>query len=70
MLLMIWEKKWVSDMQTAYTEAAGRTIPDFTELGAGDVSGLTLVPGLTKWGTGGNGPLQPGKRRYVRISAK
>jgi hypothetical protein len=42
----------ISDMQTAFTDAAGRTLPDFTELGAGDVSGMTLVPGLYKWGTG------------------
>ncbi len=42
----------ISDMETAYTDAAGRTTPDFTELGAGDISGLTLVPGLYKWGTG------------------
>lgn len=42
----------VLDMQAAYTDAAGRTLPDFTELGAGDVDGLTLVPGLYKWGTG------------------
>lgn len=42
----------VLDMQTAYTDAAGRTLPDFNELGAGDISGLTLVPGLYKWGTG------------------
>lgn len=42
----------VSDMQTAFSDAAGRTLPDFTELGAGDISGLTLVPGLYKWGTG------------------
>ncbi|MBK5274743.1 MAG: DUF3494 domain-containing protein [Desulfuromonadales bacterium] len=42
----------VSDMQTAFTDAAGRTLPDFTELGAGDISGLTLVSGLYKWGTG------------------
>ena len=41
----------VSDMETAFTDAAGRTTPDFTELGAGDISGLTLVPGLYKWGT-------------------
>jgi hypothetical protein len=41
----------VSDMQTAFTDAAGRTTPDFTELGAGNISGLTLVPGLYKWGT-------------------
>jgi len=42
----------VSDMELAYTDAAGRTSPDFTELGAGNISGLTLVPGLYKWGTG------------------
>ncbi|KMQ76028.1 Bacterial Ig-like domain/Protein of unknown function (DUF3494) [Marinobacter subterrani] len=41
----------VLDMGTAYTDAAGRTTPDFTELHAGDVSGKTLVPGLYKWGT-------------------
>jgi hypothetical protein len=42
----------VSDMEIAYTDAAGRTLPDFTELGAGEIGGLTLVPGLYKWGTG------------------
>lgn len=42
----------VLDMQTAYTNAAGRTLPDFTELGAGNIDGLTLAPGLYKWGTG------------------
>jgi len=42
----------VLDMQTAFTDAAGRTLPDFTELGAGNISGKTLVPGLYKWGTG------------------
>ena len=42
----------VLDMQTAYTDAAGRSVPDFSELGAGNISGLTLVPGLYKWGTG------------------
>jgi hypothetical protein len=42
----------IGDMETAFTDAAGRTLPDFTELGAGDISGLTLVPGLYKWGTG------------------
>ena len=41
----------VSDMEAAYTDAAGRTTPDFTELGAGQIGGLTLVPGLYKWGT-------------------
>lgn len=42
----------VSDMQTAYADATGRSLPDYTELGAGDVSGMTLAPGLYKWGTG------------------
>ena len=42
----------VSDMQTAYTDAAGRTLPDATELGAGNIGGMTLAPGLYKWGTG------------------
>jgi hypothetical protein len=39
----------VSDMMTAYTTAAGRTLPDYTELAAGNISGLTLAPGLYKW---------------------
>ncbi|HEY9166927.1 MAG TPA: ice-binding family protein [Candidatus Kryptonia bacterium] len=42
----------VSDMLTAYTDAAGRTLPDTTELGAGDITGDTLTPGLYKWSTG------------------
>jgi hypothetical protein len=42
----------ISDMETAYTNAAGRTLPDFTELYAGDITGKTLTPGLYKWGTG------------------
>ncbi|HYX34218.1 MAG TPA: ice-binding family protein [Oligoflexus sp.] len=42
----------IGNMETAYTDAAGRSLPDFTELGAGDVSGKTLAPGLYKWGTG------------------
>jgi hypothetical protein len=41
----------IGDMQTAYTDAAGRTTPDFTELGSGQIGGLTLVPGLYKWST-------------------
>jgi len=41
----------ISDMETAYTDAAGRTLPDATELGAGDISGLTITPGLYKWST-------------------
>lgn len=42
----------ISDMETAYTDAAGRTLPDATELGAGNIGGMTLAPGLYKWGTG------------------
>lgn len=42
----------ISDMQTAYTDAAGRTSPDKTELGAGNITSMTLTPGLYKWGTG------------------
>jgi hypothetical protein len=41
----------VGDMETAYLDAEGRTFPDFTELGAGEIGGLTLAPGLYKWGT-------------------
>jgi hypothetical protein len=41
----------ILDMQTAYTDAAGRPNPDFTELRRGDIGGLTLEPGLYKWGT-------------------
>jgi len=41
----------VSNMQTAYVDAAGRTLPDFTELYSGNLSGRTLAPGLYKWGT-------------------
>jgi Ice-binding-like len=42
----------ISDMETAFTDAAGRTTPNFIELGGGDISGKTLLPGLYKWGTG------------------
>ncbi len=42
----------IGDMQTAYADAAGRTLPTATELGAGNIGGLTLAPGLYKWGTG------------------
>jgi hypothetical protein len=41
----------VSSMQTAYTDAAGRKNPDFVNLGAGKIGGLTLTPGLYKWTT-------------------
>jgi len=42
----------ISDMYTAYVDAAGRSLPDFTELYAGNISGRTLPPGLYKWSTG------------------
>lgn len=38
----------VGDMQTAYTDAAGRA-PDYTELGAGNIGGLNLGPATYKW---------------------
>ena len=41
----------VSDMEIAYTDAAGRTSPTTTELNAGELGGLTVAPGLHKWGT-------------------
>ena len=42
----------VLDMEVAYLDAEGRSSPDFTEVGAGEIGGLTLNPGLYKWGTG------------------
>ena len=39
-------------MQHAYTDAAGRPTPNSTELGAGNIGGMTLAPGLYKWSTG------------------
>jgi hypothetical protein len=39
----------VNNMLTAYTDAAGRPTPDFTELGTGNIGGKTLTPGLYKW---------------------
>lgn len=41
----------VSDMEAAYTDAAGRVLPDFINLGSGEIGGKTLKPGLYKWGT-------------------
>jgi Ice-binding-like len=41
----------VLNMQAAYTDAAGRSSPDATELYAGNLSGRTLAPGLYKWST-------------------
>lgn len=41
----------VSDMEAAYTDAAGRPLPDFINLGSGEIGGKTLTAGLYKWGT-------------------
>lgn len=38
-------------MQSAYTDAAGRSDPDFLNLHGGNLGSKTLVPGLYKWGT-------------------
>ena len=41
----------IGDMERAFTDAAGRA-PGVTELGAGNIGGMTLTPGVYKWGTG------------------
>ena len=41
----------VSNMEAAYTDAAGRITPDFLNLGAGNIGGKTLTAGLYKWTT-------------------
>tara|TARA_R100001369_G_scaffold20046_4_gene36483 strand:+ start:446 stop:1258 length:813 start_codon:yes stop_codon:yes gene_type:complete len=39
----------VLNMQAAYTHAAGRSNPDYLNVGAGIIGGQTLAPGLHKW---------------------
>ena len=46
----------IADMQTAYTDAAGRINPNFLNLGAGTIGGRTLTPGLYKWTSSVNIP--------------
>jgi len=41
----------IGDMQLAFTNAAGRAA-GVTNLGAGNIGGKTLAPGVYKWGTG------------------
>ena len=41
----------IGDMETAYTNAAGRTLPDYSELYTGNLTGKTLTKGLYKWTT-------------------
>lgn len=38
-------------MEAAYTDAAGRSSPDFLNLNDGHLGGLTLAPGLYTWGS-------------------
>jgi hypothetical protein len=40
----------IHNMEAAYTDAAGRA-PGATELGAGNIGGMTLAPGVYKWST-------------------
>jgi len=42
----------VRDEERAYTDAAGRSGPDFVNLGAGQMGGKTLPPGFYKWTSG------------------
>lgn len=39
----------IADMETAYTFAAGRTLPDELNLLSGAIGGQNLIPGLYKW---------------------
>jgi hypothetical protein len=41
----------ISDMLLAFTDAAGRA-PNVTELGAGNIGGMTLTAGVYEWSTG------------------
>ncbi len=41
----------IGDMQLAFTDASGRA-PSVTELGAGNIGGMTLTAGVYGWGTG------------------
>ena len=42
----------VSDMESAFTAANGMTTTVIVDKGAGNISGMTLAPGLYKWSTG------------------
>ncbi|KAJ7337393.1 antifreeze protein [Mycena albidolilacea] len=39
----------IGDMGTAFTDAAGRVNPNFTNLGSGAIGGRILTPGLYNW---------------------
>ncbi|KAJ7772284.1 antifreeze protein [Mycena metata] len=42
----------IADMGTAFTDAITRTPPNFINLGAGNIGGSILTPGLYSWTTG------------------
>jgi len=42
----------IGDMVTAYNDAAGRKLPDHSELYLGNLTGQTLTPGLYNWTSG------------------
>src|ERR1700750_3055276 len=39
----------IGSMESAYSDAAGRSNPDHLELGSGNIGGHTTAPGLYKW---------------------
>lgn len=39
----------IGDMEIAQNDTAGRSLPNFTELAAGEIGGLTLAHSLYKW---------------------
>jgi hypothetical protein len=41
----------VGDMQAAYTDAAGR-VPDYVNVGSGNIGGYVLTPGVYQWTSG------------------
>jgi len=41
----------ISDMETAFTDAANRTIPNDINFMGGNIGGQTITPGLYKWNT-------------------
>src|SRR3569832_270954 len=45
-----------TNMGPAYSDAAGRLLPDSLNLAGGNLAGQTLVPGLYKWGSNVNLP--------------
>ncbi len=46
----------IGDMETAYTDAASRPNPNFSELYSGNLGGRALTPGLYKWASSVSAP--------------